>query len=74
MKQLKTGKTWNPLPPMSEKDGQKKLGYIYQTIRENKTHGIIYCPDIRKFHLELLFLTVLALPNASRTGFDCIHI
>lgn len=58
----------------SEKDGQKKLGYIYQTIRENKTHGIIYCPDIRKSHLELLFLTVLALPNASRTGFDCIRI
>jgi len=22
-------------------------------------------------HLELLFLTVLALPNASRTGLDC---
>lgn len=22
-------------------------------------------------HLELLFLTVLALPKASRTGFDC---
>lgn len=22
-------------------------------------------------HLELLFLTVFALPNASRTGFDC---
>ena len=23
-------------------------------------------------HLELLFLTVFALPKASRTGFDCI--
>lgn len=22
-------------------------------------------------HLELLFLTVLALPNASKSGFDC---
>lgn len=26
---------------------------------------------IREMYLELLFLTVLALPNASRTGFDC---
>jgi hypothetical protein len=25
-------------------------------------------------HLELLFLTVLAFPNASRTGFDCNQI
>ena len=26
---------------------------------------------IKNTHLELLFLTVLALPNASRTGLDC---
>lgn len=24
-------------------------------------------------YLELLFLTVFAFPNASRTGFDCIN-
>lgn len=26
---------------------------------------------VKRLHLELLFLTVLALPNASRTGLDC---
>jgi len=43
-------------------------------IIENKTHKILYLPHYRETHLELLFLTVLAFPNASRTGFDCTQI
>lgn len=31
----------------------------------------IYIDSNIEMHLELLFLTVFALPNASRTGFDC---
>lgn len=41
-------------------------------IKENKTRN--YLLSTCKTHLELLFLTVLALPNASRTGFDCTQI
>lgn len=29
---------------------------------------------LNKAHLELSFLTVRALPNASNSGFDCIRI
>lgn len=32
---------------------------------------LLHCPNKKVPYLELLFLTVLALPNASRTGFDC---
>lgn len=44
-----------------------------KTIRkqEKTTETVQISKNLRVSHLELLFLTVLALPNASRTGFDC---
>jgi hypothetical protein len=40
-------------------------------VQGNKVNTLICCLGGRVSYLELLFLTVLALPNASSTGFDC---
>lgn len=48
---------------------------------DKRTLGAILIKNIRILsirkkqckHLELLFLTVFALPSASKTGFDCIY-
>jgi hypothetical protein len=47
-----------------------------EKIKPIRWYGIKTCPIVTGrtliiFHLELLFLTVFALPKASRTGFDC---
>jgi hypothetical protein len=42
-------------------------------VKGNKVNALLYCLGGRVSYLELLFLTVLALPNASSTGFDCIQ-
>lgn len=45
------------------------IKYFPTSIIENKLTKT--CTRILNMHLELSFLTVLALPNASSNGFDC---
>lgn len=46
-----------------------KEGWLESAIRVQCMKILIITKNLS--HLELLFLTVFALPNASRTGLDC---